>query len=151
MCTPALLLGIGGAVVKGISAFSGMQTQAANYRTQKAAAERDAASRREQGAYEGARAYERGSQLIGRQIAGYGGRGISPSSGTALDTITSTGGDVGLDIAASRFGTARAIENDNYRAKVAGMNASASSAAAPFAFIAPILEGGATYLKGQYA
>lgn len=151
MCAPWMLLAGAGAVVQGISAFSAQQTQATNYRTQAQAAERDANVRREQGSYEAARTTERGRQLIGKQIAGFSGRGISPSSGTPLDVIEGTGADVGLDIAASRFGTRTAIENDKYRARVANMNADAASASAPFAFIAPVLNAGATFLRGAYA
>jgi hypothetical protein len=156
MCNPALLLGAGGAVVSGISAAAGMATQSANYRIQQQAADRDAALAREQGAYEGARTYEQGRRLIGKQVAGYAGAGISPSSGTPLDVITGTGADVGLDVAAARYGTSRAIEGDQYKAKVAGMNASNASAAMPLAFLSPILSSdsvqtGFTYLRGAYA
>lgn len=146
MCTFAFA----GALVSGISGFAQMQSQAANYRAEQQAAERDAALRRESGAYEAARTQEQGAQLIGKQVATYGGRGIAPSTGTAADTIASTGADVGLDIEAARYGTARAIENDQYRAKVAGMNASNASFAAPFAFVSPIISAGASFFRPTY-
>lgn len=151
MCSPWLLLGAAGAVVQGISSYSAAQTRAQNYRIQADAADRDAALRREAGSYEGARAYERGKQLIGRQVATYAGRGISPSTGTPLEVIESTGADVALDIAASRYGTKAAIENDQYRARVARTNAASEEAAAPWAFVSPILSSGATFLRGAYA
>lgn len=151
-------------MVGGIGAYSGKMTEAKNYDAQREtyeiqrdAADRDAALTREAGAYEGARAVERGAQLLSRQVSGYASRGISPSTGTPLYVITSTGADVGLDIAAARFGTQRAIENSQTEAKIAsrnattaGMNASSSRAAAPLAFVAPVINAGATYLKGGF-
>lgn len=150
MCNPVLLLAGAGAVVQGISAYQGYQTQAANYRAEAAAATRDAEYQREVGSYEGARAAERGRQVIGRQVAGYAASGISPSTGTAADTIARTGADIGLDIAASRYGTKAAIENSQYKARVATYNAGQAAAAAPIAFASPILSAGATYLRGAY-
>lgn len=150
MCSPTFLL-MAGSVVQGISGYAKAQNDAANYRVEQKAAERDADLQHEQGAYEGARAYERGRQLIGKQVAGYASHGISPSSGSAADVITSTGADVGLDIAASRYGTQRAIENDKYRSRVAKMNANNAAASAPLAFLTPVLSAQATVLKGGYA
>ena len=113
MCGP--ILGMVGAVVQGIAGFQQAKTQAANYKAQELAAKRDAQIKREEGSYEGERRVERGKQLIGRQIAAYGSSGIAPSTGTPLAVVTSTGADIGLDIAASRWGYAREIENDIYR------------------------------------
>ena len=151
MCSPALFLGIGGAVVQGIGAVQSANTQAANQRIQGDAATRDANLLRETGAYEGARAVERGKQLIGRQVAGFASRGISPATGSALDVISKTGEDISLDIAASRYGTQRAVENDQSRARVAYQNAADIQSSAPFAFIAPIINAGATFMRGAYA
>lgn len=151
MCNPMLLLAGAGAVVQGIGAVRQLQTASFNQRVQGDAAKRDAALRREAGAYEGARAMERGRQLIGRQVATYAGKGISPATGSPLDVVTSTGADVSLDIAASRYGTRRAIENDETRAKVAYRNSQDTLSAAPLAFISPILSASTTYLQSQYA
>ena len=148
MCGP--ILGMVGAVVQGIAGFQQAKTQAANYKAQELAAKRDAAIKREEGSYEGERRVERGKQLIGRQIAAYGSSGIAPSTGTPLAVVTSTGADIGLDIAASRWGYAREIENDIYRSKVANMNASSANAAAPLAFIAPVINAGATFFRSGF-
>lgn len=151
MCNPALLLMGAGAVVSGISAVQGIQTQATNARIQGDVATRDANARREAGAYEGTRAYERGRKLIGRQVAAYAGNGISPSTGTPREVIASTGADIALDIAASRYGTRQAVENSQTSARISYQNADSLSASAPLAFVSPILSAAGTYLRGQYA
>lgn len=151
MCNPMLLIAGAGAVVQGIGAVQGIQTQAQNARIQGDLATRDANLKREAGAYEGARAMERGRQFIGRQVAMFAGAGISPATGTAKDVIKSTGADIGLDIAASRYGTRTAVENSETSAKVSYRNADSISASAPLAFISPILGAAGTFLRGQYA
>ncbi len=151
MCNPVLLIGMAGAVVQGIGAVQGIQQQATNQRIQGDLAQRDANARREAGAYDAARAYERGRQLVGRQVATYSGAGISPATGTAREVIQSTGTDVALDIEASRYGTRQAVENSETAARVHRSNADSISASAPLAFISPILSATGTFLRGAYA
>lgn len=148
MCGP--ILSLAGAVVSGIAGFQQAKTQAANYKAQELAAKRDAEILREKGAFEGERRIERGKQLIGRQVASYASSGIAPSTGTPLTTVVSTGADIQLDIAGSRWGYARDIENDLYRAKVANLNYKSANSAAPLAFITPVLNAGATFLRSGF-
>lgn len=145
MCGP--MLGLMGGVMQGIAAAQQAKVQAANFKMQQLAAERDAKIIREKGAYQAARTVERGKQLIGRQVAAYSASGFDPSTGTPLETISRVGGEIGLDIAAARWGHAREIENKQYEGKIAGMNAKSAQSSVGLAFLTPIIGAGATALR----
>ncbi len=151
MCSPALALGLIGGVIQGIGAAQQAQNAAANAEAQRQAALRDAAIKQEQGSYEGARAKERGGQLVGKQVATYSAGGINPSTGSPVQTIATTAADVQLDIAAARWGTQRSVENSIYESKVAEMNKKSAQQAAPIAFLTPIISSFGTFLQGSYA
>ena len=148
MCGIAAAFGILGGVMQGIAGAQQAKQAAANYDMQKMAAERDATIIREKGAYEGARTTEQGKQLIGRQVASYSVSGFDPSTGTPLDTIERTGSDIGLDIASTRWGYGRSVENKRYEAVIAGVNSKNASSSAGLAFLTPIIGAGATALRG---
>lgn len=137
MCFPALEL-IGG-VVSGVGAAMGASAQAASYRAQAAMNVRQADLEREQGGYQAARATEQGQKVVGSQVAAYGASGINPSTGTAKELIKQTGETAALDVAAIRYGSRVAQENQMASAQVNRMNASSASAAVPFAFVSPII------------
>ena len=144
-----MCLQIIGAVVSGVAAFAGMQRDAASARAQGDIHKRQEVLERNKGSYESARLLERGRRLLGRQIAGFSANGIA-ISGTARNVVESTGTDLAMDVAARRYGASVASENESMLAKVNYQNARSISAAAPLAFLAPVIQGTGTFLKSAY-
>ena len=145
MCGP--MLGLMGGVMQGIAAAQQAKVQAANFKIQQLAAERDKKVLREKSSFQGARTLEKGKQVVNQQIAAFSASGFDPSTGTPLETISRVGGEIGLDIAAARWGHAREIENKQYEGKIAGMNAKSAQSSVGLAFLTPIIGAGATALR----
>lgn len=153
MCLPVI-----GAVISGIGSVVGMVQQANSYKAQAAMHERQANLERTRGSYASARASERGGQILGRQVASYAASGINPGTGSPADVIKKTGQDIGLDVAAIRYGARVAAENETTLATINRYNARTTMAAAPFAFLSPVISGigqtiqqGGTFLHGAFA
>lgn len=148
MCIGAIL-GLAGGVISGIGAMQAANAQAASYKMQAQAQERQANLLREQGSYEGARFTEQGRQLIGKQVAGFAESGVA-LNGSAGEVIRSTGQNLALDLSAKRYGQNIAIENELMGAKMNMFNSRTAKAAAPMAFLAPVI-GGATQIANSFS
>lgn len=137
MCGPAM--SIFGAVIQGMGAAMAAQQQANSYQLQAQMEQRQANLERERGSYEGARYTEKGQQAVGGAVAGAAASGINPSTGTTKGMIVQTGENAALDVAAVRYGARVSAENAEARAKIYSYNAASASAAAPMAFLSPVI------------
>ena len=144
-----MCLQIIGAVVSGIGAFMQAKQQAASYEAQAKIHERQGNLERAKGSYEATRMTDRGKQLLGKQIAAYGAAGVG-IQGTITETIRKTGEELALDVAAARYGTKVNVENEGILARVNKMNAASANAAAPLAFLSPIISAGGTFLSSAF-
>lgn len=77
---------------------------------------------RVRGSYNAARLGEQGKRVLGGQVAAFGSSGIA-IEGTIADVVRSTGEEVAKDIAATRFSTRIASENEAILADVNRKNA----------------------------
>lgn len=181
-----LALGLGGAVLQGIGAAKATNAQAAqmyaeagrvvaqgaasalDLSNEAALHQRQGRLLRVSGAYDAARATEKGEQLIAAQEAGSVSNGFQ-LKGSIADMIKNTGASAGLDIATMRYSSKQGVKNEEilnkvYLAKsvttlhlagaealdmVSGANKIAGSAT--LAFIAPIIGAGGTALKSSFA
>lgn len=148
MCGP--LLTIVGGVVRGIGAASQARNEARAAENDALMHDRQANIDRERGSFEAARLTERGKQLIGRQVASFGGNGFG-ISGSAADVIAQTGEAAGLDVANARYGTSIDVENENILSRASRQNAQTARRSIPLAFAAPIISSGATFLRGAFS
>ena len=139
MCLPIL-----GAVVSGVGAAMGAMAQASQARAQAELQRRQAEIERESGSYEGARTMEKVERVLGSARAGVAasGLGLSGSAGASVDESATEGA---LDVAAIRWNSKPRVDNKLYEAKISDMNARMASAAAPIAFLSPVISGIAQY------
>lgn len=142
MCLPiAGVMGIAGGLVQGIGAYQSQMTQAAQYDAQGKLLTKQAQGERNVGAYESARAQEKGDRAVAQQVTGMAAKGLDISSGTPLDVIQDSATEVALDVGTIRSNFQTQSNKTEYEAKVAKMNAKSAKAAAPLAFIAPVIGG----------
>lgn len=144
MCLPIV-----GAVISGVGAAMGAAGQAAGYKAQAALDRRQAQIERETGYYKAQRQQDQNDRALGQARAGFAANGVG-LSGSAADTIAESAQEGALDVAAIRWNSRLAQDNSNYRAKVNDMNAGIASAAAPIAFLSPVIEGVGKY-QSQFA
>ncbi|WP_136661705.1 hypothetical protein [Nitratireductor sp. XY-223] len=137
MCTPLI-----GGVITGIGSLVSARNQAAAARSQAQFHERQAAMERQRGAFEGARATDKARRLHGQQIANYGASGVQ-LTGSPGNIIEDSAAEATLDIGAIRYGAETRASNELFRAQQSRANARSIMAAAPFGFIAPMIEGAA--------
>lgn len=181
-----LALGLGGAVLQGIGAAKATNSQAAqmyaeagrtlaqgavtarDYADEAALHNRQSKLLRISGAYDAARATEKGEQLISSQEAGSVSNGFA-LKGSIADMVRTTGESAGLDIATMRYSSRAGVQNEEIMRKVylgkavttlhlAGAEAldmvkGAKNIAdsATLAFITPIIGAGGTALKSSFA
>jgi hypothetical protein len=135
MCDPVSIsagIAIAGAVVGTIG-----QVQQQAYQAKAASYAADAAQN--QAAAEEARQRDRARRVLGSQLAAYGGAGIDPNSGTALDVAADSAAQVELDALTIRHGGR--VHADAYNAEAAGYRA---------AMPATILGGALNAASGYY-
>lgn len=140
MCMAAGL-GIIGGLVQGIGAYSSQMTQAAQYNAQSKALTKQAQGERNVGAYESARAQEKGDRVVSQQVTGMAAKGLDINSGTPLDVIQDSSTEVALDVGTIRSNFQTQSNKTDYEAKIAKMNYKSAKAAAPLAFLAPVIGG----------
>ena len=98
------------------------KVNARNFINQSAIHKRQAELERIKGSYDAARMTEKGRQIVGNQIAAFASSGIA-LEGTIADVVHKTGESIALDIAAARFGSSVAIENEGILARINKENA----------------------------
>lgn len=134
-----------GGVVSGVGAAMGAMSQKASYEAQAKFEKRQARLEMEAGGYKAARTQEEVERVLGSQRAGFAASGIALSSGSAIDVASDSATEGALDVAAIRWNSKLAADNLRYKSKVSEMNARAAGASAPLAFLAPTLNGIASY------
>ena len=137
MCFPALAAI--GAVVSGIGGALGAVQQSMAYQAQAEMHRRQAMLEREKDVFDANQQAKVVRRNVGEQVASFASNGVDVSSGSPLQVVTDTGTEGALDVAAIRYGARIKSDNETYSAKVASMNAGLAGAAAPFAFLSPIL------------
>lgn len=140
MCTPVLLAGVGlaGGILQGIGGAQQRMDNAQSLDMQAAGIDRDIAAERESSAYEVARTRETVSRTVGSQRAGFAANGLA-LSGSAADVIQRTAIEGDLDVEAIRWNSKSRQDSLGYSRDVTKVNAGRERAAAPLAFISPII------------
>ncbi len=146
MCTPVALgvIGITGGLMQGVGAYQQQMTNAANYTMQANGIERDIKAEQYASAYEIARTRETVGKTLGAARAGFAANGLA-LSGSAADVLADTATEGDLDVASIRWNSQVKVDNLKYEKTVAKANAKSSRAAAPLAFIAPVLGSAARF------
>jgi len=139
MCLPII-----GGIVSGVGAAMGALSARAQAKGQAEMDRRQAGIEATTGAYKAARTQDEIDRTIGSQRAGFAANGLA-MSGSAADTIASTAEEGALDVAAIRWNSKLVGDNLRYKAKLEDANASQAGMAAPLAFLAPTINGIATY------
>ena len=141
-----LLGGVGllGGVMQGIGAAQGRMDNAASLDATAEGIDRDIKAERESSAYEVARTTDMVKRTLGSQRAGFTANGIS-LSGSAADVLESTATEGDLDIAAIRWNSQSKQDSMGFQRDVTRVNAGRERAAAPLAFISPVLGGFAKF------
>jgi hypothetical protein len=145
-----LLGGVGllGGVLQGVGAAQGRMDNAASLDATAEGIDRDIRSERESSAYEVARTTDAVKRTLGSQRAGFTANGIS-LSGSAADVIESTATEGDLDIAAIRWNSKSKQDSMGFQRDVTRVNAGRERAAAPLAFITPVI-GSVAKFGGQF-
>ena len=142
MCLPALAI-VGG-IVSGIGAAMGAEANAASLDAQAKFKERQAQMEKMAGGIKAERTGEQVDRVLGNQRAGFAANGLA-LDGSAADVIAETATEGQLDIDTIRWNSNLSADNLRYQAKIDKMNAKAERRAAPLAFLAPTLNGIASY------
>lgn len=141
MCLPM----IGGIVSAVGGLMSGMQ-QSAQYKAQAKALKEQAQGERNVGAYESARAQERGDLAVSKNITGMAAKGLDITTGTPQDVILDSATEVALDVGAIRANAQTQSNKTDYEAVIAQKNAKSAKTGAIIGAIAPVLSGiGSTF------
>lgn len=122
----------------------GAAAQAASAKGQEAMDKRQGQIEGQVGAYKAERTQDDINRTLGSQRAGFAANGVG-LSGSAADTISDTTEEGALDVAAIRWNSKLQQDNYKYKAKLDNMNAQQANMAAPIAFLAPVVNGIATY------
>lgn len=142
MCVAALSI-IGG-FISGIGAMQQANAAAESEKAQAEARRRQAIIDQDSGAYKAKQQQRQVDRVLGKQRAGFLSSGIA-LSGSASDVIDESTMEGALDVAAIRWNSQLSADNERYNAKINDMNAANAKAAAPIAFITPVLSGVAKF------
>lgn len=142
MCISALSI-IGG-IVSGIGAMQQANAAAASEQAQAEARRRQAVIDQDSGAYKAQQQQRQVDRVLGRQRASFLSSGVA-LSGSAAEVIDESAMEGALDVAAIRWNSQLSADNERYNAKINDMNAANARAAAPIAFITPVLSGVAKF------
>lgn len=142
MCMSALSLI--GSVVQGIGAKREADQQAANYKSQQLAQERQAAIQQTTGAYQAKRKQEEVDRALAAQRAAYSGSGVA-LSGTTEDVIADSATEGAMDVAAIRWNAGMEADTQRHNAKVSEMNAKNAKKSGTLALLTPIINGVAKF------
>lgn len=138
------VIGLAGSAIQGLGAAQAANNQAKSYDMQANAAERDAEAAKEASAYDAARTRETVERVIGNQRAGFSAGGVA-LSGSALDVMMDTATEGDLDVETIKWNSNVKVDGLKYEATQQRQNASSARAAAPLAFLAPVIGGAARF------
>lgn len=141
-------LGMVGGIFQGIGAAQQRQQNAAGMEASARGIDRDIGAEREATAYTVARTREAIARTQGSARAGFASRGLA-LSGSAADVLRETAMEGDLDVAAIRWSSAEKIKSMEYQRDLLKYNAKQERAAAPLAFITPVI-GGAAKFGGSF-
>lgn len=146
MCNPAigLVLGLAGGVLQGIGGAQAHQNNANSYLMQAEGLERDIATERESSAYEIAAKRLTVARTQGEARAGYAASGLA-LSGSAADVLRDSALQGDMDVEAIRWNSANKVAGLKYQQQMYRYNAGQEKAAAPLAFVTPIISGAARF------
>lgn len=136
MCVAAI--GLIGGVLSGIGAMAQANAAAANETAKAQLQERQALVERTTGAYKAERLADKVKQVEGNQRANFAASGLA-LTGSASDVIEDSAAQGAMDIAAIRWNSQLNEQNLGYEATISRMNAKNAKAAAPIAFLTPVL------------
>jgi len=139
MCLPVI-----GGIVSGVGAAMGALAQRSQSKAQADLSRRQATIEQEIGAYEASRKTEQVQRALGSARAGAAASGLA-LAGSALSSIDESATEGALDVAAIRWNSGLRVANSRYEAKVGDTNAKIAGAAAPVAFLSPVIKGVADY------
>ena len=142
MCVAALSI-IGG-LISGVGAMQQANAAAESEKAQAEARRRQATIDQDSGAYKAQQQQRNVDRVLGKQRAGFLSSGIA-LTGSASDVIDESTAEGALDVAAIRWNSQLSADNERYNAKINDMNASNAKAAAPIAFLTPVLSGVAKF------
>lgn len=135
MCLPII-----GGIISGVGAAMGAAGQAAQAEGQANMDRRQAEIEAVTGGYKAARTQDNVDRVAGAQRAGFAANGVG-MSGSAADVIQDSAEEGALDVAAIRWNSGLQQDNSRYSAKLNDMNAKIATAAIPFAFATPVING----------
>lgn len=146
MCNPAAVavLGIAGGVLQGIGGASQRMNNATSYELTAKGIDRDIGAEREATAYTIARTRDGIARTQGQARAGYSANGLA-LSGSAADVLHESAVEGELDLQAIQWSSDEKIKGLEYQRDVALHNAKTERAAAPLAFITPVISGAARF------
>lgn len=142
MCLPIV-----GAIISGIGSALGAAATAASYSAQAKYQARQAAIEHETGAVKAQDQARQVQRVLGSQRAEFASRGVDLNTGSARDIYEESASEGALDVARIRWNSQLATDNLMAQSKISKMNAGLASAAVPFAFMAPVVNGLATLPK----
>jgi hypothetical protein len=146
VCNPVAIaaIGFGGSILQGIGAAGQRETNAAAADLNAAGIDRDIGAEREATAYTIARTREGLQRTQGSLRAGYSSNGLA-LSGSAADVIRESAIEGDLDLAAIQWSSNEKIKGMEFQRDTYKWNAGQERAAAPIAFLTPILGGAAKF------
>ena len=138
MCNPTLLLI--GSMVQGVGAMNQMQAQADSYDAQADLSTKQGRDALVVGKHRAKRAEDDARRVGGQQRAAFAEGGLDVSSGSAYEVQQASAQEADLDIAAILWSTNAEMDSKKYESGIYKQNAKSARAAAPMAFLSPILK-----------
>jgi hypothetical protein len=150
MCNPiaAAAIGLGGSILQGIGAAEQRNQNARTNDLNADGVQRDIGAEREATAYTIARTREGLARKQGMTRAGFSANGLA-LSGSAAEVIRESAIEGDLDVAAIQWSSNEKIKGMEFQRDTLRYNAGHERAAAPLAFITPII-GGAAKFGGSF-
>lgn len=146
MCNPAALAGVGllGGVIQGFGAAQEKNNNAQSNDMAAAGLDRDIAAEAESSAFEVASSRANTARTQGSARAGFAANGLA-LSGSVSEVLQQSAEQGDLDVAAIRWNSKIKQDTMGYQRDVYKFNAGTERAAAPLAFIAPVIGGVAKF------
>jgi len=142
MCDPIFL--IVGAVVQGVGAMRQQKAAAAAARKQEELANKQADQIEEAGAHKIRQVMHQAARIGGQQRAAAVEGGLA-LSGSISDVMAASAAEADMDLEAIIWNADASASNKRFEGTIHAANARSASAAAPFAFLSPILRTAAQY------
>ncbi len=150
MCNPGIAMGLGlvGGLLQGIGGAQQREANAATLEMRNSAISRDINAEEQSTAYTIAAKRVEIAKTQGRARAGYAANGLA-LSGSAAEVLRDSAVEGDLDVAAIRWNSETKIGGMRYEQEINSRNAGEERAAAPLAFVTPIISGAARF-GGQF-